>query len=86
MISLYDMAIYLGIYQLTWWFYRTMCLVWRSLAGAKCTTERYRPMDANGSWAVITGGTGRMGKTIAKHLVKEGFNIVLISKTLSKLN
>ena len=82
MISLYDMAIYLGMYQLAWWLYRTLCLVYRTFFGTKCTTERY----GHDSWAVITGGTGRLGKAIAFHLADEGFNVVLLARTLSNLN
>jgi 17beta-estradiol 17-dehydrogenase / very-long-chain 3-oxoacyl-CoA reductase len=82
MISLYDLAIYLGMYQLAWWLYRTLSLVFRTFFGTKCTTQRY----GHDSWAVITGGTGRLGRATALHLAREGFNIVLIAKTLPKLN
>ena len=38
-----------------------------------------------GEWAVITGATDGIGKAYAKALAKKGFNIVLISRTESKL-
>ena len=82
MFSIYDIIIYFGIYQLGWWIYRTVCLIFRTFFGTKCTTERY----GHDSWAVVTGGTGVMGRAISLHLAKEGFNIVLISRTLDKLN
>ena len=44
--------------------------------------ERY----GRGSWAVVTGATDGIGKAIAMDLASRGFNIVLISRTLSKLN
>lgn len=59
-----------------------MSLVFRTFFGTKCTTQRY----GHDSWAVITGGTGRLGRATALHLAREGFNIVLIARTLPKLN
>uniref|UniRef100_A0A1I8PSS8 Very-long-chain 3-oxoacyl-CoA reductase n=1 Tax=Stomoxys calcitrans TaxID=35570 RepID=A0A1I8PSS8_STOCA len=38
-----------------------------------------------GSWAVVTGATDGIGKAYAKELAKKGLNIVLISRSLSKL-
>lgn len=38
-----------------------------------------------GKWAVITGATDGIGKAYAKALAKKGINIVLISRTESKL-
>lgn len=38
-----------------------------------------------GEWAVITGATDGIGKAYAKALAKKGLNIVLISRSLSKL-
>jgi len=39
-----------------------------------------------GSWAVVTGATDGIGKAIARQLAKKGLNIVLISRTQSKLD
>ncbi|XP_073829574.1 hydroxysteroid 17-beta dehydrogenase 12 spidey [Musca autumnalis] len=38
-----------------------------------------------GTWAVVTGATDGIGKAYAKALAKKGLNIVLISRTPSKL-
>jgi hypothetical protein len=38
-----------------------------------------------GSWAVVTGCTDGIGKAYTEHLAKLGLNIVLISRTLEKL-
>ena len=38
-----------------------------------------------GSWAVVTGCTDGIGKAYAESLAKKGLNIVLISRTLEKL-
>lgn len=40
----------------------------------------------HGSWAVITGATDGIGKAVAAELAKRGLNLVLISRTESKLN
>lgn len=39
-----------------------------------------------GDWAVVTGATDGIGKALAHELAKKGLNIVLISRTQSKLN
>lgn len=38
-----------------------------------------------GSWAVVTGCTDGIGKAYTEELAKRGMNVVLISRTLSKL-
>ncbi|XP_002733501.1 very-long-chain 3-oxoacyl-CoA reductase-B-like [Saccoglossus kowalevskii] len=38
-----------------------------------------------GQWAVVTGATDGIGKAYAKQLAAKGINIVLISRTLTKL-
>ena len=46
------------------------------------------PTDSPDShtWAVVTGGTDGVGLCFAKDLAKQGFNILLISRTLPKLH
>jgi len=39
-----------------------------------------------GEWAIVTGCTDGIGKAIAEELAKKGMNLVLISRTQSKLN
>ncbi|KAE9528665.1 hypothetical protein AGLY_012240 [Aphis glycines] len=39
-----------------------------------------------GKWAVVTGSTDGIGKEYAKELAKRGLNIVLISRSIDKLN
>ncbi|RKP10556.1 hypothetical protein THASP1DRAFT_12675, partial [Thamnocephalis sphaerospora] len=39
-----------------------------------------------GAWAVVTGCTDGIGKAFAQQLAKAGFNIVLVSRTQSKLD
>lgn len=38
------------------------------------------------SWSLVTGATDGIGKAFCFELAKEGFNIILVSRTLSKLN
>ena len=38
-----------------------------------------------GAWAVVTGCTDGIGKAYAESLAKRGLNVVLISRTLEKL-
>ena len=72
---------YFGCYVFFWWILRTLQICKRSCCGTKCSTARY----GEDSWAVVTGATDGIGKAAAFHLAKLGFNIVLISRTLSKL-
>jgi 17beta-estradiol 17-dehydrogenase / very-long-chain 3-oxoacyl-CoA reductase len=44
-------------------------------------TERY----GKDSWAVVTGATDGIGKAICHELARTGFNVILVSRTLSKL-
>jgi 17beta-estradiol 17-dehydrogenase / very-long-chain 3-oxoacyl-CoA reductase len=39
-----------------------------------------------GAWAVVTGASDGIGKAYAKELAKQGLNIVLLSRTQSKLD
>jgi 17beta-estradiol 17-dehydrogenase / very-long-chain 3-oxoacyl-CoA reductase len=54
-------------------------------------TPYFRPVEQKklsekfGPWAVLTGSTDGIGKAYAKKLAKQGMNIVLISRTKSKL-
>ena len=49
--------------------------------GVKCTVNRY----GRNSWAVCTGCTEGIGLAQAHYLAKQGFNIVLISRSQEKL-
>ncbi|CAG9855521.1 unnamed protein product [Phyllotreta striolata] len=42
-------------------------------------------LKETGKWAVVTGATDGIGKAYAEILAKKGLNVVLISRTLSKL-
>jgi 17beta-estradiol 17-dehydrogenase / very-long-chain 3-oxoacyl-CoA reductase len=44
--------------------------------------ERY---GGKGTWAAVTGASDGIGAEFCKHLARLGFNIVLISRTESKL-
>jgi len=39
-----------------------------------------------GEWAVVTGATDGIGKAYAHEIAKQGLNVVLVSRTLTKLN
>jgi len=47
-----------------------------------CLAERY----GLGSWALITGASDGLGKAFAKELTRQGINLVLVSRTQSKLD
>lgn len=45
-------------------------------------SERY----GAGSWAVVTGGSDGIGKAFCFALAKEGFNIAIVARTISKMD
>ncbi|KAJ5407838.1 hypothetical protein N7509_001721 [Penicillium cosmopolitanum] len=47
--------------------------------------NRFVPSDPPGSWAVVTGASDGLGKEFALQLARAKFNIVLVSRTESKL-
>jgi len=49
-----------------------------NISGEKCAKKR-------GAWAVVTGATDGIGKAYCFALAKRGLNVVLISRTMSKL-
>ena len=78
----YYAALSLGTFTAIVWVYRTLCVLLRNFGlGTRCTTARY----GQNSWAVVTGATDGIGKATCMYLANEGFNVVLISRTLSKL-
>ena len=82
MENLYSLIVMIGAYQFAWWAFRLFRVFYMAIFGTKCTTQRY----GENSWAVVTGSTDGIGKEIAKHLAKLGFNIVLVSRNIEKLN
>lgn len=48
--------------------------------------NQVRKFGPPGSWVVVTGASDGLGKEFALQLAQKGFNIVLVSRTLSKLN
>ncbi|KAH9908323.1 short chain dehydrogenase [Xylariomycetidae sp. FL2044] len=45
-----------------------------------------RKYGKKGAWAVVTGASDGLGKEFASQLAAKGFNLVLVSRTLSKLD
>ncbi|XP_066446190.1 very-long-chain 3-oxoacyl-CoA reductase-B-like [Eleutherodactylus coqui] len=62
--------------------------VWSLLAGCKnhILSRWWRTnLKKYGGWAVVTGATDGIGKAYALELAKRGFDVILISRTLEKL-
>ena len=57
----------------------------RCLAQNFFTREHDLYKRYQGGWAVVTGASDGIGAEYARQLAKRGFNVCLISRTLSKL-
>ncbi|KAM4749234.1 very-long-chain 3-oxoacyl-CoA reductase-B-like [Rhinophrynus dorsalis] len=67
---------------------KTIISGWKLVQGfrAHILSEWWRPdLKQYGGWAVVTGSTDGIGKSYAEELARRGFDIVLISRTLVKL-
>ncbi|KAL5266562.1 hypothetical protein ACHWQZ_G003814 [Mnemiopsis leidyi] len=51
-----------------------------------CTFVGSRNLRNYGSWAIVTGSTDGIGKSIAKELAKQKINLILISRSAEKLS
>jgi 17beta-estradiol 17-dehydrogenase / very-long-chain 3-oxoacyl-CoA reductase len=72
----------IGAFFVLRWLYRIARTIQQIKFGTKVTVERY----GKGSWAVVTGCTDGIGKAFALELASRGFNLVLISRNIDKLN
>lgn len=83
--------------QLALWLLLGLVVLWLLLNVAKIAEAVWEvllpifdstPIDLKtrfGEWAVVTGSTDGIGKAYAKELASRGVNLVLISRTLEKL-
>jgi len=62
--TLFYTLLTLGLIQLSVWLYRVFSLLWRTVLGVRCTTARY----GEGSWAVVTACSDRIGRASVKYL------------------
>lgn len=73
---------WLGLYQVLLWFYRISYAVYHYNFGTALDMQRY----GKDTWAVVTGATDGIGKAMAQELARRGFNLVLVSRSIDKLN
>jgi len=60
--------------------------LYKRLLRPAASLKRFGQNGGNGAWAVVTGASDGIGKAYALTLAKRGFNILLISRTQSKLD
>lgn len=83
---------------LTWWeaillviivlvslrtFIKATILLWKKLIAPNLGLGI--DLRTQGKWAVVTGATDGLGKAFAKALAEKGLDIVLVSRSMSKL-
>lgn len=77
-------AIALGVYALLPKLYGVyLCLYKSFFMKEHDLLARYG--DGNKSWVVVTGCTSGIGEELAKRFAQKGFNVVLISRSLERL-
>lgn len=64
-------------------FVKTSVLMWKKLIAPSLGLGI--DLRTQGKWAVITGATDGLGKAYAKALAEKGLDIVLVSRSMSKL-
>ena len=74
-LKAFYLIVFIKIYKFSYWIYRV------TLRKRIDFKSRY----GEGSWALITGATDGIGKAFTFSLAKEGFNIILVSRTPEKL-
>lgn len=74
-----NIAIVLGLYYLLKLVWIIVVNFWRYFLRPRKNLKKY------GSWAIVTGCTDGIGKAIADEFALKGLNLVLISRTASKL-
>ncbi|XP_069623543.1 very-long-chain 3-oxoacyl-CoA reductase-like [Ranitomeya imitator] len=68
--------------------YLTLKLLWTLLVGAKnhILSKRWKTdIKKYGRWAVVTGATYGIGKSYALELARRGLDVILISRSMEKL-
>ncbi|XP_037960721.1 hydroxysteroid dehydrogenase-like protein 1 [Teleopsis dalmanni] len=84
-----NFLLFIGVYAFGCYLYdnlKSPYIIIRDYVNEKYFGEKQkRLVERFGEWAVITGSTDGIGKYYARELAREGFNVVLISRTKSKL-
>lgn len=81
--ALLYVAVVVGVYKLTLFSLSTISLVADLFILPSTNWSKYGAKKGN--WAVITGASDGIGKEYATQLAGRGFNVVLVSRTQSKL-
>ena len=73
----------LGIVHMVWFFRVAKQFIVRHFMAFRLKDLKFR--YGEGTWAVVTGASDGIGAEYSLHLARQGFNLVLISRTKSKL-
>lgn len=81
----FDLVSTLGLLSLAYLAFKVSVCFMKTLY-VKCLAPSLDLTRWKGCWAVVTGATDGIGKAYAKALAKKGLNVVIISRTQSKLD
>ncbi|KAI8054998.1 hypothetical protein BDF22DRAFT_674774 [Syncephalis plumigaleata] len=79
---LYGTAL-VGLLTVTYYSFIFLCMLFDTTIRRGISLSKFGAK--RGAWAVITGCTDGIGKAYANQLAAAGFNVVLVSRTLAKL-
>ena len=74
----------LGLHRVLWWAVWLLAALLRPITSRLCG-KRHR-LASFGKWAVVTGATDGIGKAYATTLAGEGMGVVLVSRSMEKLD
>jgi len=77
------LGMYFSIGILSWLIYETLQTIYNTWVGV--WLNRNTNLKQMGSWAVVTGASDGIGLAYCKELARMGINVVLMSRTLEKL-
>jgi 17beta-estradiol 17-dehydrogenase / very-long-chain 3-oxoacyl-CoA reductase len=84
--SFYYLAIFIGTCQIILFAYATYAFIDKHFIRKRLDLlQRYAGGKVGSTWAVVTGASDGIGAAYSVELARIGFNVALVSRTISKM-